>query len=626
MSNSAALFGAELSFGAAALRGAIMAGCANVIAQRDELNRINVFPVADGDTGTNLALTLGAVFESASDRVNLNLDASQSAIGQLLHRVAIAAIDGARGNSGAIMAQFFFGLSQNLASAQRVSLKTLAVAVEFAAKTARQALAEPVEGTIISVISSYALALKRECLRTPQRLIDAFATALAAAQKALQITPKQLAVLAQQGVVDAGGSGFVLFLEGAQTFITSGPRALKSLTAKQVRSLPDSSSMHTGDTHSIYRYCSECLLIDTNLQGLRAALVEQAIDSLVIAGGAERARLHLHTDRPAEIFELAAQFGKVSQRKADDMHAQARAQQSSNRVVVVTDTGADLPVAEIERLNIFCVPVRIMFGDDEFIDRVTLTPCQMYQKLRAGTQTARTSQPPSGDFRRLFDQLLSHFDEIVCLSVSGAMSGTWQAAVAAAKLAAPNRIRVLDTRNAAAGQALLVLRAAYLAAAGKTGAEIAADFEQMRVRTGTFALIRDVRYGVRGGRMPAWILPVVRVLHAHVIVADDGHGKIKPCGLLWGHKNLPERFARWAAKRIAKQATKQDCRENSGIRLILGSADAAADMAPCASALRKYLPNIQSLQQVEAGTAIGVHAGPGSIVIGFQRGLKSDLT
>jgi uncharacterized protein len=299
------------------------------------------------------------------------------------------------------------------------------------------------------------------------------------------------------------------------------------------------------------------------------------------------------------------------------MHAQARAQQSSNRVVVVTDTGADLPVTEIERLNIFCVPVRIMFGDDEFIDRVTLTPFQMYQKLRAGTQTARTSQPPSGDFRRLFDQLLSHFDEIVCLNVSGAMSGTWQAAVAAAKLAAPNRIRVLDTRNAAAGQALLVLRAAHLAAAGKTGAEITADFEQMRVRTGTLALIKDVQYGVRGGRMPAWTLPIVRLLHAYLIVADDGRGKIKPCGLLWGHKNLPERFARWAAKRIAKQ----DKRENSGIRLILGSADAAADMRPCASALRKYLPNVQSLQQVEAGTAIGVHAGPGSIVIGFQRDL-----
>ena len=616
-----------LSFGAALLRGAILAGCANVIAQRDELNRINVFPVADGDTGTNLALTLGAVFECASAHRDVSLDSlshhrhGEGAVGLLLHSIASAAIDGARGNSGAIMAQFFFGLSQNLASAQRVSLKTLAQAVEFAAKTARQALAEPVEGTIISVITSYAQALKREGLRSHHSFINAFATALAAAQRTLAKTPKMLAVLAQKGVVDAGGSGFVMFLEGAQAFIAQGPRALKSLSYRPERSLQASASLHIDDAHSRYRFCSECLLTQADLVGLRSAMGNFELDSMVIAGGTDRARLHAHTDNPAALFELAAKFAKVSQRKADDMQAQARARQNAGRVVVVTDTGADLPESEIERLNLFCVPVRIMFGDDEYIDRITLTPAQMYQKLRAGNQTVRTSQPPSGDFRRLFDQLLSHFDEIVCLNVSGRMSGTWQAALAAAKLAAPDRIRVLDTRNAAAGQALLVLRAGQLAADGKTGAQIAADFERMRPRTHTFALVRDVQYGVRGGRIPAWVGPLVRVLRGNLIIADDGLGKIKPCGLLWGKRNLAERFALWAAKRIAKL----DAGANASIRIILGDADASADMQPCTQALLRSIPNLASLHLVEAGTAIGAHAGPGSIVIGFQRLLPGEL-
>ena len=616
------------SFGASLLRGAILAGCANVIAQRDELNRINVFPVADGDTGTNLAFTLSAVFESASahrelassnELAHLN---NLGAIGQLLRSVAFAAIDGARGNSGAIMAQFFFGLSQSLATAHRISLNALAQGVDFAAKTARQALAEPVEGTIISVISSYAQALKREGLRSQHSFIDAFAAALAAAQRALANTQKTLAVLAKNGVVDAGASGFVLFLEGAQAFITQGPRALKSLDYRPERSLQDSASMHLNDVHSIYQFCSECLLTQADLAGLRTAMLDFELDSAVIAGSFERARLHAHTDKPAALFELAAKFAKVSQRKADDMQAQARARKSTARVVVVTDTGADLPESEIARLNLFCVSVRIIVDDEEYIDRITLTPAQMYQKLRAGNQIVRTSQPPSGDFRRLFDQLLSHFDEIVCLNVSGRMSGTWQAALTAARLTAANRIHVLDTRNAAAGQALLVLRAAQMASDGKTGAQIAADFEQMRPRTHTFALVRDVQYGIRGGRIPAWVGPLVSLLRGNLIIADDGLGKVKPCGLLWGKHNLAERFARWAAKRIAKL----DRDANSRIRIIIGDADASADVEPCVRALSCTVQKLASLHRVEAGAAIGAHAGPGSIVIGFQRLLPGDLT
>jgi uncharacterized protein len=611
-----------LSFGAASLRGAILAGCANVIAQRDELNRINVFPVADGDTGTNLALTLGAVLESASlFRAQTSGTQPQGAVGQLMHSAANAAIDGARGNSGAIMAQFFFGLSQKLAGAQRVCLSELSQAVEFAAISARKALAEPVEGTIVSVISSYAQALKREAKRTQKSILNTFATALAAAQLALRKTPQTLPILAKQGVVDAGGSGFVLFLEGVQRFIADGPRAVKLLAVKSEHSFFSEASMHVQDASSLYRYCSECLLIDADLTRLRAALGNFEQDSMVLAGGQKRARLHVHTDQPAALFELASKFAKVSQRKADDMRAQARARQNASRVVVVTDTGADLPETEIERLNIFCVPVRIIFGDDEYIDRVTLTPQQMYKKLREGSQIVRTSQPPSGDFRRLFDQLLSHFDEIVCLNVSGRMSGTWQAALAAAKLAAPDRIRVLDTRNAAAGQALLVLRAAQMAADGQTGAQIRADFERMRSRTHTLALVRDIQYGVRGGRIPAWAGPVVRVLRANLLVSDDGMGKIKPCGLLWGKNDLAVRFALWAAKRIAKLNRSA----NVGVRIILGDADASADIEPCAQALLRSVPNLISLHRVEAGTAIGAHAGPGSIVIGFQRLLPGDL-
>ncbi|NJR44213.1 DAK2 domain-containing protein [bacterium] len=388
-------------------------------------NRINVFPVADGDTGTNLALTMGAVHESL-------LATRAVSVGELFHRTAIAAIDGARGNSGAIMAQFFFGLSESLAKVQRLNLDALSRAVAHAAKAARLALAEPQEGTVISVISSYAQTLL-QLYRTGERNILRFlARALQAARTALGKTPQALPLLAQHGVVDAGGSGFVLFLEGVQRFVELGRRARTKTHTPALSAELAAVDLHVGDASSRYRYCSECLLQHANLPQLKRALSELELDSLVLAGGGDYARLHAHTDSPAQLFAVAARFAHVSQRKADDMAMQARGKLSHVPVAIVSDTGADLPESEINRLNIYTVPVRVNFGDEEFIDRVTLTPPELYQRLRAGTAHVRTSQPPGGEFRRLFDQLLSHYPSIVCLNVSSRMSGTWQAALSAA--------------------------------------------------------------------------------------------------------------------------------------------------------------------------------------------------
>ena len=137
---------------AAALRRALIAGARRVIASREQLNRINVFPVADGDTGSNLAATLGRVLQGALSRRSRH-------IGELLQRIGDDAIDGARGNSGAIMAQFLVGLAEHARAAPELDATTLAAAVRKGADSARAALAEPVEGTILSVISAFADAM-----------------------------------------------------------------------------------------------------------------------------------------------------------------------------------------------------------------------------------------------------------------------------------------------------------------------------------------------------------------------------------------------------------------------------------------------------------------------------------
>jgi uncharacterized protein len=620
------------ALGGAVLRAALIAGCHEVMGQRDFLNRINVFPVADGDTGTNMAFTFAAILEGATAA------RGKSAVA-VLKTAAMHAIDGARGNSGAIVAQFFYGLSeavggknaQPIDSERTIPFDELAGAIASGALGARLALAEPREGTVLSVMrdfSSAMTALKppRGALSKVQAFCAAFAGGIGAAKRALAKTPSQLAVLAEHGVVDAGGSGFVSFLEGVQKFILRGRSAAHQTQTAKYASVPlFPAHTHDSAAPSRYRYCTECLLENLDLAALRGSLANFALDSLVLAGGQDRAHLHAHTNDPAALFALAGTFGSVSQRKADDMHAQLRAKSNTARVAIVCDTAADLPAAEVERLFIHTVPVRVNFGEEEFIDRITLSTEQFYQRLRTDATPVRTSQPPSGEFRRLFDQLGSQHAEVLCLNISSKLSGTYQAACAAARHGSANTA-VFDTLNAAAGEALLILDCAQGAQAGMDSAALQARAREMRARTHTFAMIHDASFAARGGRLPRWLLPITRVLRLSLLISDS-HGRIVPRGVLIGKHNLPERFARWVAKRIARIARaeglpnrQQGAPGRCEVKLIVGHCDALQD----AQALQTAIQNrpeftVAACHLVAAGTGVGAHAGPGSLVVGVQR-------
>ena len=195
------------------LRRALISGARRVISQRDLLNKINVFPVPDGDTGSNMAFTLGNILTGALSR-------KAHSTGELLRRVSEHAIDGARGNSGAILAQFFTGISERIGPARVASLEQMGQAIRHGADTARQALSEPKEGTILSVITAFADAIQRD--PGGFHFKGWFESALQDARKALANTPNQLPVLQKAGVVDAGAQGFVDMLEGVYQFILEG--------------------------------------------------------------------------------------------------------------------------------------------------------------------------------------------------------------------------------------------------------------------------------------------------------------------------------------------------------------------------------------------------------------------
>ncbi len=601
------------SLSGAVLRAAFAAAAKRVIEQRDELNRINVFPVPDGDTGSNLAFTCAAMLRGLHEP-------HADSVGAVMRTAALQVIDGARGNSGAILAQFFYGFAQSTRELPRLSLDAARQAFLDASARARAALSEPREGTIISVMqafsAAFASASKASADRAESRASrfarwrEAFQTALSAAQQALAKTPQQLRELQAHGVVDAGAQGFVYFLTGMQSFMRDGKRAAAVdeavLGADYIAMEHDVLAVHEH-----YRYCSECTIEHADVDQLKAALRELPLDSVVLAGGQDRARLHAHIDNPVQLFELAARFGTVSARKAEDMRAQVRSAGNQARVAIVCDTAADLPADLADQLFVHQVPVRINFGNDEFIDRITLSSHDLYLRMRANATAVRTSQPPTGEFRRTFDRLLSHHDSVLCLNLSHRLSGTHQAAKTAANFVerseANKSITVFDTFNASAGQGLLVLHAAELAQRGLNVQQIEAELARLKPQAHTFAMVRDARYGARGGRMPKWLVPINRWLRARLVLGSHD-GKIKAATVLWGERELAKRFAVWVRKRLQLQSG------DTRWRIMVGHCDAADD----AAAIAAVFADLDCLV-VEAGTGVGAHAGPGSLVLGALR-------
>lgn len=590
----------------ARLKGALIAGAGRVLSRRDELNRINVFPVPDGDTGTNLAFTMYAVMKTARRLRGAN-------VGVVLGGVAREAIDGARGNSGAILAQFFQGLAESLSSFSDIGAKDLATATHSAALSARACLADPREGTMLSVISDFASELLLQVENGVADLRLLFHRALVRARQSLANTPNQLPVLRAAGVVDAGAAGFVDFLEGVQDFIDRGRSALRVAPEARDHDHFDHDEVHLEavENASQYRYCTECVVTgsELDLARVRAALTPLSLDSLVVAGGRERVRVHAHLDRPNQMFETLLSLGHVAQRKADDMQAQARMRAAPfQRVRVVTDSAGDVPASEVERLGITIVPVRVSFGEDDYLDRITLSPRELYARLRENAVPPQTSQPPPGDFRRAFDLALAHCEQLVSIELSSRLSGTFQAAETAARESARDRISVFDTRTVASGQGLITMVAAECALTGADAADVLAAAGDALTRTRTFALIRDLRYGVRGGRMPRFAEVLARWFGLTVLLADKD-GLVRPFSALIGRHRLIERFAAVLARKLPAH---QAC------RALVGHCDAPDDAANLAAILRQIIPTLGKVWVVETGPAIGAHAGPGSLVVGLQ--------
>ncbi len=577
---------------------AISAGIRHVFTRRDYLNRINVFPVPDGDTGTNMAFTFKTILESSATAQPQRVDA-------LMRHIADAALDGARGNSGAIMAQYFHGFSDSVSGCRLLTAADFSRASVAGARAAWSAMSKPVAGTLPTVLDDFSAELAHHVSTGVQDFRALIKAGLDRARRSLANTPNQLPALRQAGVVDAGGQGFVDLLEGIWAFVESGE--MDEVTLEMGLSAPlEAANMEAAD----HRYCTECLIEGARLDRDAVMRRIETLDSssLVVAGGRERIRVHVHVNNPGELFLLCEEFGTITQQKADDMHRQHGLMNQPGQVAVVVDSGADIPPAEIDRLGINLVPVRLSFGDREYLDRVSITSAEFYAMLAESAETPLTSQPPTQDFSRIYTLLTSHGYDVVSVGLSAQLSGTIEAARQAARRQPDGRVEVFDTRSASAGQGLLAMLAAEAAERGFNAAEILALLEEAAPLTRVMAITDDLAWAVKGGRVPAWVHRLTRLLQVNPLLTASREGKISLGGIHRGTRARPQALARSAAGKMKPDIM---------YRIIIAHANHPEGAVELRKAVLKLHGRIHSCHVTEAGPALGVHLGPGGLIIGF---------
>jgi DAK2 domain fusion protein YloV len=312
-SGLASTSGARLSVSLA--RSLLAAGLEALEARKQEINDLNVYPVPDGDTGTNLALTMRAVVDAVA---RLPEDLPESA---LCATISQSALMGARGNSGVILSQILRGAMDVFGRSGAVTGQTLAKAFRGATDTAYRAVRRPVEGTILTVLREMA----EEAARAPadigrKPLVDRL---VAAGWKSVEKTPTLLRVLAEAGVVDAGGYGLVVLLEGA----ANGSADWETpIVTRLLQPQPAGTVLYGDEEESEYTYCCSFLL---TADGVSQEELEKQLgvmgDSLLVVSGGDQFKVHVHTDDPGGVITLATGQGVLTEIEIDNMKEQTAA-------------------------------------------------------------------------------------------------------------------------------------------------------------------------------------------------------------------------------------------------------------------------------------------------------------
>lgn len=578
-----------------------VAGANKIIENQSRLNKINVFPVNDGDTGTNMASTIRGVIDSIKPHKSYKIT---------VDRIAEATLLNARGNSGIIFAQFLYGLSNETNNLNSISIYEFIETVKKSVKYVYTALANPVEGTMLTVIRTWADFID-ENRNKFQNFNQLFINSVGVIEKSLAETKTKLDVLKKANVVDAGANAFVYFIQGIIDFIRS--NNIRSLIRKNVQvELVKDFEEHIPEKVDL-RYCTEAIIKDVKLdQDKLSNLVKKHGDSVVVAGSDKIRRIHVHTDHPENLFSDLHDYGTITFQKADDMQRQSEAVYNRKwNIALVTDSACDLPQEIIDNYQIHVLPINIYFGDHHYLDKITIKPEQFYKRLNSDRNYPKTAQINEIAFRNMYSHLLSHYDAVIAVHLTGKFSGTFSNSEKAAEKVSKEfgkPIKVLDSKNLSGALGLITLRIAQEIEKGTELNHIIQKTEKWIKDSRIYVSVKTLKYMVKGGRVSPWKGLIAKLLNVNPIVSMDENGKSMVFGKTYSQKSNMEKVI---------NHVKEITNDRSVWNYIVLHANNEKAAEWYANQMKK-LTNKDMIASVNISPVIGSSAGLGTVSVAFM--------
>jgi DegV family protein with EDD domain len=597
----------------AGLRGALITSAEYVNRHRADLNRINVFPVPDGDTGTNLALTVGSI----ADHLRRNTDPS---LGGVARAAADAGIMGARGNCGMILSHFLLGFADAIGDRPRLNVADFGRVLRSATEHVYAALEKPVEGTMITIMR--AIADEAERLQHSDFVV-LFERLLVKAREALANTPELLPVLKTRGVVDAGAKGFVHILEGIAGYLSGDPLvALDETPEYDAEPAVFAAAEADYGSEEQYRFCTEALVRGNALptqDEVRAWLRERG-DSLVVIRSGDMLKVHVHTDEPEAVFTYLRGFGRLASHKAEDMQAQhAVAERAAaghmtlarRPVSIVTDTACDLPDEVVRAHGMHLVPLNLIFEDQVLRDRLDISAEEFVEQLKKGAHPS-TSQPTPAAFMEGFRRAADEGENVIAVLLSSALSGTYASAQVAARQRGGDgpAVYLFDSKGGSLLQGLLAVKASELGELGWEPARIMAELERVRGQSGFFIVLDTFERALASGRVgrgKAWL---GSLLDIKPVLDVDSSGKLLPIDRVRGRRNAMPKMLEILEKKVPRDAKK--------LRFGIMHVAAPEMLDPVTDEIRKRYGDNVDIMTSPGTPIIGTHAGEGAWGIAYM--------
>ncbi|TFG66409.1 MAG: DegV family EDD domain-containing protein [Gemmatimonadales bacterium] len=580
----------------------ILAGVRCVSGERAELDRINVFPVPDGDTGTNLTLTLRSIADAVRPIKSRSL-------AEVAGVAAEASVLGARGNSGMLFSYLLLGFAQAVGEKLRAGSTEVAEAFSLAATRLHEALDNPVDGTIVSVVRDMAEAGIEGGKARSGDLVPWLQDVQEAAKNSLRRTRELLPALKEAGVVDAGAKGVVVFFEGVLELIDGRveTRALEESDADfQPPSLYFARESGVGADEG--RYCTQIAIRGElpETSTIRQALTGLGTSTIIVRSGSV-AKVHIHSDDPEQVVAVVAQFGSIESECIEDTLLAGTA---SHHTAVLTDSASDLPREWVERHGVHVVPMQVVVGDSVYRDGIDLQPDEILALMKnPGSTQPKTSQPTPAAFEAAARGALNHgAKELLGIFVSSALSGTCATGANVLRNLDTVAVEVIDSRSGSLGVGLLVIRAIELLEQGFDLPALAAELRRVRDQSNVFFTVDSMEHLVRSGRIGLTHGFLGGMLDIKPILSLTPDGRIVPIGRARGREGVVEAIFDLLDERL------------DGARQIrFGVAHFGAE--PVADRIAEVLRTRYAPREVLVGPAsasLGVHTGPGTWALAYQ--------